>query len=174
MTVSEETTWEGRPVLLTWLPGHRPRPHEAVTQVSGLCFTAEGHIVLVSQDGNEWSLPGGKPEGDETWEETLRREVAEEACAEVLDCRLLGAQRVEGLTPQPYYQLRFWARVGLNPFAPMFETRHRRVIRAEEFSQALAWGAGIIGQALLRHALGIEREVQGGTAHIRLPIEQLP
>ncbi|BDP41243.1 hypothetical protein DAETH_12120 [Deinococcus aetherius] len=164
MTLSEETTWEGRPARLTWLPGYRPRPHETVGQVGGLCFTADGHIVLVSRDGSEWSLPGGKPEGDETWEETLRREVAEEACAEVLACRLLGAQRVEGLTPQPYHQLRFWARVGLHPFAPVFETRHRRAIPTEEYAHVLPWGAGVIGQALLRQAFATERELQGGAA----------
>nr|WP_281416189.1 NUDIX domain-containing protein [Deinococcus aestuarii] len=118
-----------------------------------MCFTGDGHIVLVSQDGNTWSLPGGKPEGDETWEETLRREVAEEACAEVLDCRLLGAQRVEGLTPEPYDQLRFRARVGLHPFRPAFETRYRKVFAVEDYARVLPWGAGAIGQALLRQAL---------------------
>ncbi|WP_102128055.1 NUDIX hydrolase [Deinococcus planocerae] len=152
-TVREETTWEGRPVRLTWLPGYRPRSHETVTQVSGLCFTAGGQIVLVSRDGRAWSLPGGKPEDGEPWEETLRREVAEEACAEVLDCRFLGAQRVEGLTPQPYSQLRFRARVGLHPFTPTMETQHRTMVSTEEYARVLPWGAGAIGQALLRQAL---------------------
>lgn len=162
MSLRERTTWEGRPGLITWLPGYRPLPSETVTQVSGLCFTPEARILLVSEDGRAWSLPGGKPEGQETWEQTLRREVAEEACAEVLRWQFLGAQRVEGLTPQPYLQLRYWARVRLEAFRPAFETRHRLAVCAGEFAQRLSWGAGPIGQALLREALEAELQASSG------------
>lgn len=155
MAVLERTTWEGRPVLLTWLPGYRPGPAETVTQVSGLCLTGEGQILLVSENGRDWSLPGGKPEDGETWEQTLRREVAEEACAEVGHRRLLGAVQVEGLTPQPYFQLRFWARVRLQAFQPAFETRHRLAVNPAEFARLLPWGAGPVGQALLAEALAL-------------------
>ena len=48
MAVLERTTWEGRPVCLTWRPGYRPGPAETVTQVSGLCLTGGGQILLVS------------------------------------------------------------------------------------------------------------------------------
>lgn len=161
MSVSERTAWEGRPLLATWLPGYRPLPHESVAQVSGVCLTGDARILLVSEDGKSWSLPGGKPEGTETWGQTLRREIAEEACADLLRWRFLGAQRIEGLTPQPYYQLRFWARVSLNPFHPAFETRHRAAVSAEEYARRLSWGTGPIGQALLRDAPALEAEAQG-------------
>jgi len=37
-----------------------------------------------------WGWPGGRPEGDESWEQTLRREILEETCSVVNDARLLG------------------------------------------------------------------------------------
>jgi ADP-ribose pyrophosphatase YjhB (NUDIX family) len=52
-----------------------------------------GEIVLISHDGELWDLPAGRPEGCETLEETLRREMLEEACATVLQTRLLGFVR---------------------------------------------------------------------------------
>lgn len=158
---TERSTWQGRPTLLTWLPGDWPPSDETVSQVSGVCLTGEGRIVLVSQDGTGWSLPGGKPEDGESWEQTLRREVAEEACAEVLHFHLLGAQRVEGLTPQPFFQLQYWARVRLHPFRPEYETRHRRAVPPQEVAQVLPWGTGPIGRALLAAALAHDEASRG-------------
>lgn len=151
--VTERSTWEGRPSLLTWLPGDRPLPGKPVTQVSGLCLTGEGRVVLVSGDGETWSLPGGHPEAGEEWEATLRREVREEACAEVLACRLLGAVRVEGLTPEQYFQLRSRVRVRLDAFDPVFETRHRVAVSPAEVARFLPWMTGPVGRALLADAL---------------------
>jgi NUDIX domain len=44
--------------------------------------------VLISNDGERWGWPGGRPDGNESWEQTLRREVLEEACAIVRHARL--------------------------------------------------------------------------------------
>lgn len=151
--VTERGSWEGRPTVLTWLPGYQPSSGEAVTQISGVCLTEEGRVVLVSENGETWSLPGGHPEAGEDWEATLRREGQEEACAEVLACRLLGAVRVEGLTPEPYFQLRYQARVRLDVFTPVFEMRHRVAVSPTEVTRLLLWAAGPIGRALLADAL---------------------
>jgi hypothetical protein len=78
--------------ISTWHEGPTPpdgTPHGA----SAVCVTSDGDIVLMSRDGENWGLPGGRPEGHETWEETMRREVLEEICATVVDCRLLGFSR---------------------------------------------------------------------------------
>src|SRR5882672_4818822 len=73
-----------------WLIGwHSPLavPVGKAHGANGWCVTADGGVVLISNDGERWGWPGGRPEGDESWEQTLRREVMEEACAVVVDAR---------------------------------------------------------------------------------------
>jgi ADP-ribose pyrophosphatase YjhB (NUDIX family) len=83
--------------LIAW---HSPAavPEGAPHGASAFCVTADNCVVLISDDGERWSWPGGRPEGDETWEETLRREVLEEACANVVNARLLGFLRLAHLS----------------------------------------------------------------------------
>ena len=158
--IVQQANWQGRPHLLTWLPAPFRPPRELTTQSYGVCFTEDGQIVLVSTDGAYWNLPGGHPEGDETLEEALAREVWEAACAEVTACEYLGCQRVEdpgspdGLTV--YYQARFWARVHLGPFAPQFERLHRRLVAPEKFLATLGWGDAPMARPILELALACE------------------
>jgi NUDIX domain len=79
-----DQTWR-----ITWHPTQTP-PVGKPQGANGVCVTEDGGIVLISEDGQAWDFPGGRPEGDETWEETLRREVAEEACATTQEAGLLG------------------------------------------------------------------------------------
>jgi ADP-ribose pyrophosphatase YjhB (NUDIX family) len=85
------------------------------TQVLGLCFTTDGRIVLVSDDGEQWTLPGGPPEVGESLEAALERDLREEVSARLIACEYIGCQRVEDRErpdgPTLYYQARFWARV---------------------------------------------------------------
>lgn len=103
---------------------------------NGWCVTANAGVVLISEDGERWGWPGGRPEGDESWEQTLRREILEEACALVGDARLLGFCRAACLTgPEAGLVLvrSIWrAEVELLPWAPRFEIAHRRVVPATE------------------------------------------
>src|SRR5690606_37360724 len=118
----------------------RVSARDAVHQVCGLCVTADRRLVLVSKDGVNWTLPGGRPESGETWEETLVREVREEACAVVTGCAYLGAQRVDDpLDRRTFYQLRYVAAVELQEFLPTHEMRHRLCVDHDEARQRL-WG----------------------------------
>jgi hypothetical protein len=77
-----------------WRPGTHP-PRAPVGQAHGanaFCVSEEG-IVLISSDGEHWGWPGGRPEGNESWEQTLRREVLEKTCSNVIAARLLGFDR---------------------------------------------------------------------------------
>ncbi len=133
----------GQDWLVSWHPSPTPpegTPHGA----TGVCVTGDGGIVLISADGAHWDLPAGRPEGRETWEETLRREMLEEACATVVRARLLGFHRgacIAGPELGLVLVRSLWrAEVELAPWEPRFEIPHRRVVAATEVWDHLARG----------------------------------
>jgi 8-oxo-dGTP pyrophosphatase MutT (NUDIX family) len=103
---------------------------------SGVCVTDTGEIVIISSDGVHWDLPGGQPEGDETWEQTLRREVWEEAYATVGAARLLGFCRSHCTTGDEaglvLVRAFWWAQVVLHTWEPRYEITHRQVVSVND------------------------------------------
>ena len=99
---------------------------------AGLCLNKDGQLVVISTDESAWDFPAGRPEGDEEWEQTLRREMLEEACAVVTEARLLGfarGRRLEGDTIGPPLVRSIWfAQVDLLEWNPQFEVRFRRLV----------------------------------------------
>jgi ADP-ribose pyrophosphatase YjhB (NUDIX family) len=141
------------------------RPHGA----NAFCVTADKHVVLISNDGARWGWPGGRPEGDESWEETLRREILEEACAVVGDALLLGFCRSECVSgPEKSLVLvrSVWRADGeLLPWEPKFEIRHRSLVPAPELLGHLTIEEGfepIYHRALIE--AGFLTESPGGLA----------
>ena len=117
--------------LTAWSPPHAVpdgTPHGAC----GFCIAEDGGVILISNDGRRWDWPGGRPEADETWEQTFRREMLEETCAVVRDARLLGFCRSVCRTgPEAGLVLvrSVWrGEVEVLPWAPRFEIPHRRVV----------------------------------------------
>lgn len=152
----------GRRYLIAWFdPPFRP-PLEETRQALGICFTEDARIVLVTWNGRDWSLPGGTPELGETLDQTLTREVREEACARVLSSRYIGCQRVEELDAEraTYYQTRFWARVELEEFRPEHEMSARRLVAPEEFRAALFWGEEKTAGLVLDRGIAIEEALR--------------
>jgi ADP-ribose pyrophosphatase YjhB (NUDIX family) len=113
------------------------RPHGA----NAFCVTARGSVVLISPDGSRWGWPGGRPELGESWEDTLRREMMEEACATVTGARLLGFVRSRCLSgdEEGLVLVRsIWrADVTLRPWRPEHEIPFRRVVPARELARHL-------------------------------------
>lgn len=93
---------------------HAPSHDLPVTRVYGFCFNQQGEILLTFDQGS-YGLPGGKPENDETHEETLIREVLEEVQCEIADLEYIGYQHVtidpDKLIGAAYAQLRYACRV---------------------------------------------------------------
>jgi len=151
-----------------WLAAPFHPPRDLTLQSSGICFSATGRITLVS-DGKGWVLPGGWPEEGESLEDALGREVAEEACARVLNWEYLGAIRTyERTTPLPpgarsmCYQARYWARVELGPFDPHYEMTDRTEVAPSDFVAILRWGAKRTAQEILDAALSVEKRFSRG------------
>jgi 8-oxo-dGTP pyrophosphatase MutT (NUDIX family) len=106
---------------------------------AGICVTDSGDVVVISSDEILWDFPAGRPEGDEDWEQTLRREMLEEACATVTEAHLLGFSRghcVEGHEAGLVLVRSIWlARVTLGEWKPQFEIAHRKFV---PFDQAIS------------------------------------
>ena len=121
----------GQDVRITWFPAHdvpEGKPHGS----AGICVTDSREIVLITQDGKTWGFPGGRPEGDETWEETMCREVREEACVEVKEATLLGFNHwkcVRGHEKGLVLVRSLWsARVDLLEWLPEPDTLNRKLV----------------------------------------------
>jgi hypothetical protein len=117
-----------------WYPP--PDPPPGTPHGAAAVCVSDGRVVLVSSDGQRWGLPGGRPEPHERWVDTLRREVAEEACAMVERARLLGFTRgmcLRGPETGLVLVRSMWrAEVRLRRWAPRFEIAHRRLVPAGE------------------------------------------
>lgn len=121
-------------------------PHGA----NAFCVTADACVVLISNDGERWGWPGGCPEGDESWEQTLRREILEETCSIVNEARLLGFCRSVCLSATEKGRVlvrSVWrAEVELLPWKPGFEVAHQRLVPADELRWKMASNRSVIGR----------------------------
>ena len=160
--ITQENNWKGHRMIVTWHDASFVPPRNLVTQASGICFTDDNQVVLVTPDGKSWSLPGGHPEGNEAVEDAFRREVDEEACATVINLVYLGAQEVNNPENQAglktYYQTRFWARVQLDEFTQKQETIARKLVTPPSaINESLRWNPTQILDAIMKAALECEQ-----------------
>ena len=80
-----------------------------VKKVYGIVFLDDGRVLLRIED-NKYKLTGGKPENNETFEETLKREYIEELNVELVECYYLGYLLVEE-DNEKYAQVRMVAKI---------------------------------------------------------------
>ena len=125
----------GQDWLVSWhQPGDPPagRSHGA----AGVCVAGGDQLVLISHDGISWGFPAGRPEAGEHIEETLRRELWEEAGVRVVSAQLLGFARSECIAgPEAGLVLvrSYWrTAVEVLAWQPQFEIVHRRMIPAAQ------------------------------------------
>jgi ADP-ribose pyrophosphatase YjhB (NUDIX family) len=75
-------------------------PAKYVTSVKGIVLK-RGSILVVRDPECTHILPGGRCEPNETWEQTLRREIAEESGWRVDNLSLLGVRHFHHLNARP-------------------------------------------------------------------------
>ncbi|MFF3559328.1 NUDIX domain-containing protein [Streptomyces sp. NPDC002574] len=124
-----------------------PEPPPGTPYGAEVVCVVGDRILLVSEDGQRWRLPSSRPEPRERCRDTMRREVREEACAAVVERRLLGFSRgvcVRG--PQEGLVLirAMWrAEVRLAPWDPHRGTVHRRLLSVGEAFRTLTIPEGL-------------------------------
>ncbi len=158
--IKEEIDYKGTTIIMEWIETSSISFDAPILQVSGVCFNENGEILVVKKK-NKWSLPGGHPKKDESPEETLKREVMEEAYVQVDNITLLGAVRVTHPNNQEkggelYYHLRYSAKVSevlsINADPATGYTFERRFVKPEEFIEYTQWGA--VGKSIIEKAVG--------------------
>lgn len=87
-----------------------------VRQVSAWIVTIDNNVVLISKNGDKWTIPGGHPESGEDNNASLEREVLEESGVNIqhLSKDLLGyyvIEESEGQVSESFLQLRYLVRL---------------------------------------------------------------
>jgi len=156
--------WKGVTVTNTWIKSSNIEKYNPITQVYGIIFNEKKEILVCREDENSrWLIPGGHPEEGETFEETLNREVLEEADVEVENIQPLGVFKVE-FSNDPkkvIYQSRFVAKLKkLNPQTEdpsSKKTWERKFVPADKIFEYVKWGEA--GDAMFKDAIELVNSI---------------
>lgn len=124
------------------------------TQTYAVCFCGEKIVIGFGGQKNAWGLIGGTIEKGETLEQTLRREIKEEANMKVLKYRPIGYQKVTDTRDGNFfYQLRYVCIV--QPYGPFVADPDNgiteiKLIDPKEYKQYFDWGD--IGERIIVRA----------------------
>jgi len=156
--LSEKSVWDNQEITYTWIPTNDLQSFKPVAQVYGVCLNNEGKILVIKD--KRWQIPGGTPETGETPEQTLKRELIEEAQVEIDKLMPLGVQEVsypnnpDKEQGDLFYQYRYIARVQkINPSQPDPDTGkeyERKFVSFEEIDEYVQWGK--VGQEMFKDA----------------------
>lgn len=153
------------PVLTTWIrvrSRKKMEQYQPCKQVYGVCFNDNDEILVVEEYWRgTWTIMGGAPDEGETAEQTLARELMEEADVELVKMYPIGVQKVEEFyedryTPSSvYYQWRFVGRIAkLHPQTPDPDTGityQRKFVPKSEINEVVDWGP--TGEAMFKAAI---------------------
>jgi len=133
-------------IILSWYEKDDFSQMKNVKQCYGVCFNDKKQLLIVKNKG-KWFLPGGTPEKGETFEQTLIREVNEEADVDVKNIKPAGYNKIEEIKDGKkyiFYQLRFVAEISkikkqtIDPATnTIFE---RKFINPKDFLAYTLWG----------------------------------
>lgn len=131
-----------------------------IRQVYGVAFSKNGKVLLRTEN-NKYYLTGGKPEGKETYEETLKREYLEEVNIEVGTPYYLGYLLVdEEDGTKPYAQVRMITHIEkvneVRPDIDSGKTYGRFLANPENVKAYLNYGTA--GNLLIDDAIAMAKE----------------
>lgn len=116
------------------------------TQCYGFIFDEDQKILIVSSDGVSWNIPGGTVENGETLEETLIREIYEEAAVHIEPASIkpffYQTTTIEETSEFEGSQLRYIAQVkSMEKFVkdPGGSTQFQKFIAVSELPDYIKW-----------------------------------
>ena len=151
MNATYKTQVKDRFVTFTHLGNASLPPFSQVTSVAAIPFTKEGQLVVVNLHHRGLDLPGGHVEAYETTpEETMNREVMEEACMTVRAPILVDVVSSDYFQDRLSYMLFYAVYVDeLKEFIPNDESSERLVIdRGDFLRQYTAWDKDIMNDTI--------------------------
>ncbi len=130
-----------------------------INNVSGVCFTRDGDVLVIrSVDEKAWVVPGGTPERGESFEDTLRRDLEEEASVRIGICLPIGVKEFffrNNPTKERsdhFFQLVFVALIDEvldpSPDPDLGSVRTRKFVHPDEFTDLVKWGVVSEGMIL--------------------------
>ena len=158
--LKERVTYERGTFDIIWHDSTDFSSLDDIRQAYGILFDEQGKIIIVrvTPDGR-WSLPGGTVEPGEYYEETLVREIMEEADVLVENITPIGYQEIidikEGKSIPSHYQLRYVATIK-EVLPQTIDPGHgtipeRLFIKPSEFLTYCPWG--ITGEHMMKKAV---------------------
>lgn len=160
-SIKELINYNNRKILVKWVATNS-LPKGKISQVSGYCFY-KNKLLIVKKDDN-WSFPGGHPLKNEGPQDTLFREVMEEAAVKIEKPRLIGYLEVndpenKGPEGKHYFQLRYKAVVKkIYPFSGKYETNERKFVGIKELKKFIPWVESKVVRPQIRQASKIYYE----------------
>lgn len=96
-----EVIWPWGPIRAKFALLEQAPPDDLIANVNIVPRAGDDWVILHLSDG-AWEMPGGTREPGETYLDTIRRELREEAGAELVSFRLFGAWHCFSLADEPY------------------------------------------------------------------------
>ena len=131
-------------------------------QTYGVCFYNDKMVIGFGGQKEGWGLIGGTIERDETFEQTLKREIQEESNMEVLGSLPIGYQKVIDPRDNSFiYQLRFVCVVRpYGPFTsdPAGSIKEIKLIDPIYYKEYFDWGE--IGERIVQRALELKDKIK--------------